>query len=479
MAELEAALAKLKGSWMTGQPAAKHAPDDWQAVLRDASPEEAELRLVALAGQAAHIAFRPAPPDKLHERRDLPELALPPLGDEHRPLFRRIMESVKSSRDNQLALIRFLSSRGYASHPVDWMPAASHAELIPEVYAPWFRWIEHQPEAETIEDELSEETWDLFAPAERRTALVEMRARDAAAARELIATKAPAEPAERRLRLISVLEKNLSEDDVAFLETLASDRSGKVKELARSYLARLGHGVQSGEDERELADFLKLDKNGTLRPARLKTGAQKARRAALFGQVPLSALAAALELSEQDLVAAWHFSKDAPANEEFLGMVAATAGDGLLGPVIERWLAAADAGIAEALTLIVQRLAPAERRRVVERIAERPKVTFEELVRIANDQLGCFGPDTMHSSPAFQNLIATFVETAKQEPSSARTRRENLASEQIYYLGLMIDAEAATLAAEELIGTGFLSADPRFAMLRLNAALPSTAHAKP
>jgi len=92
-----------------------------------------------------------------------------------------------------------VASRGYVLHPMDWMPSASD-QNSPDVYAPWIDW---QASVEGLkiapQEQLTVQNWDDFYPAARRIALGEMRRRDPAAARSLIETKAPGEPAEVRL----------------------------------------------------------------------------------------------------------------------------------------------------------------------------------------------------------------------------------------------------------------------------------------
>lgn len=460
---------------MTGQPAARHAPEAWQSALAGTTPEEAELRLVALAGQAASIAIRPILPSGLSLRPDLPSLALPHLPAEQRPTFRRLMAAATADRRDQFALIRFLSGRGWTAHPFDWMPAQSDAGRVPDVYLPWLGWLEDQP-SHGDDDELTEATWDEFFPAERRALLMQLRERDPAAARALIEAKAGGEAAERRLALISVLEVRLSEDDGPFLKSLASDRSGKVKALAAGYLARLGLAGSAGSDERELAEFLQteassiINRRPCLRPKRLKTTAQKSRRAALFSKVSLLGLALALDLSQSAVVERWDFSRDAAANNEFFAMLAETAPEELLPEAIEHWQASG-AEPAYEMVRIFDRLANEDRARFTASLARREQVSLSDLVNYAGNHLGQIPPDEMSKMPAYCELTSSLKQVAGQEPSAARTRRENLASGQIFPLGLLLNSAAAALAIDELIGAGLAVADPNLSMLRLNAVL--------
>ncbi|WP_352804761.1 DUF5691 domain-containing protein [Mesorhizobium sp. M0909] len=117
-------------------------------------------------------------------------------------------------------------------------------------------------------------------------ALADMRRREPAAARMLIEAKASGEPAEVRLALIELMRFGLNAEDAPFLKSLATDRSGKVQDLAGRLLARLGehgHSSEGGAEDPavELAVFIGEGKSGFIRrrttytPAKLKSRRRK------------------------------------------------------------------------------------------------------------------------------------------------------------------------------------------------------------
>ena len=116
MAEpLGTVLMAARSRWMIGgEGAAADHP-----LVAGASGVEADLRLLALAGQYQRFVQPPQPP-VLNLRPDLPTLALPFLPDALRPLSRRLLQD-KADRA-QLWLAIFASRRGYVLHPADWMP---------------------------------------------------------------------------------------------------------------------------------------------------------------------------------------------------------------------------------------------------------------------------------------------------------------------------------------------------------------------
>ena len=88
MHDLDRPLAGVKGRWMTGLAGADAAPPAWRALI--GTGPEAELRLLALTGQAMQVGFRPVPAQALTPAQPLPTLALPTMPDEARMRFRRI-----------------------------------------------------------------------------------------------------------------------------------------------------------------------------------------------------------------------------------------------------------------------------------------------------------------------------------------------------------------------------------------------------
>lgn len=75
--------------------------------------------------------------------------------------------------------------------------------------------------------------------AERVALLVELRGRDRAAARELLASTWASEPAADRAALLGALAPGLEDDDEPFLEDVLDDRAGSVRAAAADLLDRL------------------------------------------------------------------------------------------------------------------------------------------------------------------------------------------------------------------------------------------------
>lgn len=475
MDELSASLERLKGRWMTGGGAVEQAPADWRALTDGVDPLEAELRLVALAGQALEIALRPAPPPSLAERPPLPTLAAPSLPEAARPRFRRLLASAAKAPARRDSLLRFLAARSYAAHPADWTPAPGD-ETAPALYAPWLTWMSAAP-GQDGEAELTEESWADFAPAERRAVLARMRRADPAAARALIEAKAPAEAADQRLRLVQLLETGLSAEDAPFLEGLAKDRSEKIRDLAADLLARLGQAARTGALDDELAELMTLKPAGMLRrtttltATRAKNDAQRRRRDTLFAMASTAGLAAALEIEPEAMLAAWDLAAEPRATAGFVAMVARTAPDALLPAFAERLAEAARPTVG-----LIAELAPrldAERRAALAlRMLEEGQAEFEEIAAVSGEMIGGLPLEAIEASAAYDGLHAALAQIAAEEPSAARTRRETAVGETLFELGLLAEQPAAAALIPVLAASGLMAVDPRLDMLQLNAALP-------
>ncbi|MEZ6073681.1 MAG: DUF5691 domain-containing protein [Pirellulales bacterium] len=251
--DLLEALEDLKAHWMVGGSALQSAPSSWQSAAED--DPHPDLGLLALAGQALQIAVQPVPGGELQGLVPLPRLSLPTPPPQARQQIRHLAQ-VNKLPDSQMAVvIQFLAARGYAVHPIDYMP--KRFQQLPDIYAPWASWQLAEDEGDDSGDleTITAENWDGWMPAERRMALSQLRREQPEDARRLIAEKLPSLSAEERLRIIETLGEALGPDDQPLLEGFASDRSGKVRQLVAQFLARIGAVDDDAADIAEYADF--------------------------------------------------------------------------------------------------------------------------------------------------------------------------------------------------------------------------------
>lgn len=472
--EEAAALSALKTSWMTGGSAAGSAPSAWRDVVAGATAAEAELRLVAIAGQALQMGYRPSPPSGLQPRKDLPQLALDLIPDAVRPLFRRAMKQA-DGQGLQRGVLALLAARGHAAHPADWLPA-SGADTVPDIYAPWQDWVSAADQtAEQVLDELTEDTWELFYPAERRMTLKAIRLVSPERARDLLAAKAGDEPAERRVSLIEIMAVNLTEADAEYLESLAADRSGKVRALAAGYLARLGR-TAAGDADQELADFIKSGRSGLLRrqtvyvPNKLKSPAQHARRHEVFEQSSLEGLASALGASPGDVAAHWTFGADETADRDFVALAVRTASDEVMIVLQQRLLDNRNAA-ADFLGLVSTRLGSDQRRASALAAMTSHHDPLLTALACAGDDLGWVPAAAIFGTAALKSLQRDIRAASKDEGGAKGAALERSIDNCLFQLGLMASSEAARALIDDLSSSGLLAADLRFDTLRLNANL--------
>jgi hypothetical protein len=477
-ANLARQFAALRDDWLAGGRAtAALVPEDWRAFLADADAEEGERRLLALAGQAWDVAFRPVLPKDARGREDLPPLALPTLPEALRPLFRGALEWGHAYAKKTVAL-RLVERRGFSAHPLDWFPAAS-ADDTPDLYAPWLDWLDcrdfrERTDGRDAADELSEETWDDFYPAQRRLLLKTLRRQNPGRARELIAACAGREPAEKRLALIELLETGLSGEDAPYLQSLANDRSGKIKALAALLLARLRHEKEGAPDPElaELADFFELGSKGIFKRVKtvvaktLKSSAQATRRAQLLERASFPEFASALALREDELIDGWQFGQREEVDPLLARMVATSAADESVARLAVRLLEE----MHPALLTLLPRLDRAFHQRVTTKILTHPRASATDsgaaiwqLTKIEHGDLA--GPKEILSSPVYQSLK---IELGKETFDARALATLNA-------FAVVATAQAARAVIDDIADScRIFRSSPSLAFLRLNAELTPT-----
>lgn len=462
MAMLETA--KLR--WMSGGDA--ETADN--ALANGQATTEAQLRLLAQAGQVMQVCMVPERPAGLEFAAPLPKFDLPLLPENLRPLFRRLVKAGQGGpwRGEMIAL---MAARGVAAHPFDWLPSKDASDL-PSVYAPLQAWVNGQS---TLREtgSITAENWDLFLPRDRQQAVADLRKADPAAGLALLAAKAATTPAEERARLIGLLGDRLSLTDQAYLDSLSTDRSTKVRDISRHLLARLGV-VESGEDAQELADFIEVKKalltrKPSFAPKAKLNHAQKSRMQTLLGIVPVGDLTSALGYCVADLAKGWTFADEA-LNWGLFQAFCNTAADADLGVFWARTKTEGAVHIS-VLSAIAPRLSRAE---LVTDCADMLK--SGKLVHIAGlaALLGADVPDLLAravlEAKTIRDVLAKAQKAANERDS---TTPHAIAQAQSLILGLaaLLPRPYAQKLYDQVAGSIFHTADPALDPLLFNILL--------
>jgi hypothetical protein len=107
--------------------------------------------------------------------------------------------------------------------------------------------------------------WETGRRDERRGYLAQLRARDAAAARELLAAGWDRETGDDRAGLLEVLAGGLGPDDEEFLDAALADRKGAVRDEAARLLARLNGSAFSRRAADRAAALLRVERHALRR----------------------------------------------------------------------------------------------------------------------------------------------------------------------------------------------------------------------
>jgi hypothetical protein len=109
------------------------------------------------------------------------------------------------------------------------------------------RWLSAQnPDWDYAAPRLDESLWETGNSGQRRAVLAELRKRDAARARGLLAATWAQESPKDRADFLAELENGLGPDDEAFLEAALEDRRKEVRGVAARLLARLPESALRG-----------------------------------------------------------------------------------------------------------------------------------------------------------------------------------------------------------------------------------------
>jgi len=443
--------------WTMGGAAAPLAPEGLREKLGD-DQDEAEIRLLALAGQALSILVVPEPSGALQGLPDLPELVLPTLRDELRPVSARLLaRQLDWLRNGVLAL---LEARGRVVHPGDWMP--SRTGTVPLVYAPWQDWL-----AGISKDvQVAQPEWDDLGPAGRRAMITRLRAADPAAALALIREKASGEGADARLWMTQALGVNLGEDDRSFIEGLAKDRAPRVRTIASRLLMRLGTtpSTADGGVEGEIGDFVRVQTKGifnkqkTIMIVKLRNEAQRTRRSDTMARLDAHRLSATLGVEDVDLAAMWPWGDDRSADREFVDVLVGTGSTEVVASFEDVVANGADIDMF-AIMDVMERLSDA----TMATLAQRAYAAGQRLPSLVScmPRLGII--DDFAASPEWRSLL---LQLLRQDGVQANTGTDELLA-----MGLLVTARAAREIVDKLAKAGIPGGDPRMDALRLNAAL--------
>jgi hypothetical protein len=222
-------------------------PDSLQALLASAPDRDPTLAALALAGQRQRFE-RPAVAragDGVPEAaRRLHEDARPIIPDPVRRLLLRLAHGVEKQMAD--TVVRRVLGAGFRLHPFD-LPRLigqikGDARCLGLAERAYLALAETPGKADApslLHAEITAENWTELPRGRRVAFLREQRREDAAAARALLQGVLKSETAAVRADLLAALEVGLGADDLPFLESITSDRSEAVRELAARLIANI------------------------------------------------------------------------------------------------------------------------------------------------------------------------------------------------------------------------------------------------
>jgi hypothetical protein len=226
-------------------------PERLQALLASTPDRDPALAALALAGQRLRFE-RPAVP---RAGDGVPEAARR-LHEDTRPLVpgpvRRLLLRLANGVEKQMAdavvraAVRRVLRAGFRLHPFDLPPLIGHIKgdvrCLGLAERAYLALAEAPGKADTpslLHAEITAENWTELPKGHRVAFLREQRREDPAAARALLQGALKSETAAVRADLLAALEVGLGADDLPFLESVTSDRSEAVRELAARLIANI------------------------------------------------------------------------------------------------------------------------------------------------------------------------------------------------------------------------------------------------
>lgn len=217
-------------------------------------------------------------------RKSLPSLAPPTAAPDES--MRLLPRAAQSSLRRLLAGEFAIFARAWFARaaelrwriPPELLPAAlTFAGERPELRADFLRvcgergvWLARQLPYKSFAAGEENEDWETAKGVWRFGYVVRVRAKDPAAARELVAGCWKTEAVEMREILVEALSENLSEADESWLESVLADRGAKVRANAIELLARLPNGALVQRMTARADGLLRKHKGSPLSSARLE-----------------------------------------------------------------------------------------------------------------------------------------------------------------------------------------------------------------
>lgn len=459
-------------------------PQALQGII--SSAKHPVLSHVALLSQFDEMMVRQIPNTTLTPAPSLPVLSKPTLPDHLHRLTRQILTENHQFLHLVVRLLMMIDERGYSVPPTVWLPPKSMSTKfdgsqtdyhnfegeLPQEYLAWCAWVNGERDDATDEI-LTEENWHEHYPSSRIRLLEHMRRADPKSVLDLLTKFMPKESADKRLDLLSVLAVGLCEDDKVFLQNLLKDRSQKVKDQAKLFLAKLGEYEEHDPVADELFEELEFGADGIV----FKDIRSQKRRESRYNQlqmVNLHALAKKFELSLKNFVLAWDFvgngrkMEDYDYNYPLMVRVCALLSDDELLQLGEFFI---NKMMSKQLDLYYwQYLRPKLPLAIRQEFAKKMFLKgkgFDELIEMTPDKLD-MGFRALRLSSSYKSLIQEV--TQYQENPNQHTIVGEL-DRQLHALGLMVSQDVAKACLADLYTLGVDKTESALQTLMLNALL--------
>lgn len=393
----------------------------------------------------------------------LPALALPPMNEAARAVFREILDYEKPPANGSVnAPLALAEARGFCADPRDWVPDFELPGQHLPLYQPWVDWLSENGLSPFHEaNTLTAENWNRWKPKPLGISLHRARV-DRDWMTDLVLNHCTAMSASHRELVLTELhvgstERTVHAWQVPLIERFLGDRSAKIRDTAQAMLQYKDVQQSQRDHAHALAQHLTVE-NGRVSYA-VKPEPHSRPFLRHWSGTTFAALAEALGLTPAQLA---HGAELDFLDSSFMGLATGT-GDAEVRTILAHRLLATTGGENIALPLF-RDLEPGLRERALESYFQSNYINSVQ--EFLGTEAGQLTPEQMHRMSAFQNIQEWLARHLKDG-----TKPVNLSYDPLRAVALSVGKEAAQEALDFALAAGMKPDNPRLTMLRFNLAL--------
>jgi hypothetical protein len=391
---------------------------------------------------------------------EMPDLKLPRMNDEARAAFRSLLAYEAPTGNGSLAdFLALTEARGFSTHPSDWVPAFDNDPQHPALYQPWVDWLSEAGVTPFHEgNTLTRDNWGRWKPKNRARTFGTLSREDPRTALDLLVTVEPTPPAAVRLALLGEVNAGGMfygnyPGQVPILKHCLTDRSDKVRALARERLDAMNGLETEAAHAAQLAKYMKME-DGRISSA---SEMDSTTRHVSYFCTTFEALAREFGLSPEDLARRSDLEN---LDSDFWWLAARTGSVAVRSIIASRML--------DMKLFCARRLFTGVERELWNRGLQAALASEHslDLRDFLGTETGIVTASQMRDLCFYKYLKQSILDEIDDGRLPVNTTYDPVRA-----LALVVDKAAASELLDEVLSTGMKADNPRLTMLRYNLAL--------